>query len=110
MADETWRTETGRPIKHMDIAEFRKLGYLHEVNRRFLHPLGLALEVVIDSDGSETLGGVWDFRDDPEGIAYGPELLDADKANFIKAEEDTRRPMREKGLGHWIQPVDSPWP
>lgn len=32
-------------IKYMDIDDFRKDGYLHELNRRFLHPLGLALEV-----------------------------------------------------------------
>jgi len=38
---------------HMDIKEFKERGYLQEVNRKFLHPLGLALEVVID-DGSYT--------------------------------------------------------
>lgn len=29
----------------MDVEEFRELGYLQEVNRRVLHPLGLALSV-----------------------------------------------------------------
>lgn len=32
-------------IKYMDIAEFRKVGFLQEVNRKVLHPCGLALEV-----------------------------------------------------------------
>lgn len=33
-------------IKRIDAAEFQAEGYLQEVNRRFLHPLGLALEAV----------------------------------------------------------------
>ena len=57
-------------IKRMDITEFRELGFLQEVNRRFLHPLGLALEVVLEPDGTEHLGGVWDYRDDPEGMIF----------------------------------------
>ena len=59
-------------IKRMDVKEFRKLGYLQELNRQFLHPLGLALEVVIDEDtGNESFGGVWDYREDLKGISYG---------------------------------------
>lgn len=39
-------------IKRIDVAEFRSEGYLQEVNRRFLHPLGLALEVTrVDDEG-----------------------------------------------------------
>jgi hypothetical protein len=52
----------------MDIAEFRDQGYLQEVNRLVLHPAGLALEVVVNEDGTEQLGGVLDCREDPEGI------------------------------------------
>lgn len=44
-------------INRIDIKEFREQGYLREVNRRFFHRLGLALEVlVLDSglfDGDE---------------------------------------------------------
>jgi hypothetical protein len=58
-------------IRRMDIAEFRDFGYLQEVNRLFFHPLGLALEVLVDDDGNVTmLGGIWDYRNDPEGINY----------------------------------------
>lgn len=35
----------------------------------FFHPLGLALEVIMDSV-EETISGVWDYRDDPNGIIY----------------------------------------
>ena len=58
-------------VKHIDIKEFRELGFLQEVNRLFFHPHGLALEVTVEEDGSEHLSGVWDYRDDPEGIAFG---------------------------------------
>lgn len=40
-------------IKKIDIKEFRESGYLQELNRTFLHPLGLALEVEIDDKGNE---------------------------------------------------------
>ena len=56
----------------MNIKEFRKLGYLQEVNRKFFHPLGLALEVIIDDETKkESLGGIWDYRSDPEGMFSG---------------------------------------
>lgn len=93
-------------IKHIDIAEFRREGYLQELNRRFLHPLGLALEVVIEEDGLR-LGGVWDYRDDPEGIVYaGSYARDLGRhAAHIDALWIERAPAREAALGYVIQPV-----
>ena len=35
-------------IKKIEIKEFREKSYLQELNRRFLHPLGLALEIKIE--------------------------------------------------------------
>ena len=91
-------------INRMDIAEFREFGYLQELNRGFLHPLGLALEVVVDDDGTERLGGVWDYRDDPEGMRYeGVDLIE--KAERVAAERERRRPAREASLGYWEQPA-----
>lgn len=90
-------------IERMDVAEFREFGYLQELNRAFLHPLGLALEVVVEDDGTERLGGVWDYRDDPEGIRYeGVDLFE--KAQRVAAERERRRPAREAALGYWQQP------
>lgn len=65
--------------KYIPIEEFRKEGYLQEVNRRFLHPLGLALEVDRDDNGNEYLSGIWDSRDDPEGIIYDLENSDEER-------------------------------
>ena len=68
-------TPTADTIKRLPVDEFRLLGLLQEVNRLFLHPRGLALEVVVDEDGTERFGGVWDYREDPEGMAFAEDLL-----------------------------------
>ena len=58
-------------VKRIDVKEFRAKGFLQEVNRKFFHPLGLALEVLInDETGEESLGGVWDYKDDKEGMFF----------------------------------------
>jgi hypothetical protein len=92
--------------KKMSAREFRDLGYLQEVNRVFLHPLGLALEVVVEEDGSARFGDVWDERDDPEGIIFDPSLIDREKAERITAETAERYVARFDALGFWQQPFD----
>lgn len=94
------------PIVRMDIAEFREKGYLQEVNRLFLHPLGMALEVMIMPDGTEHLGGVWDYRDDPEGMAYGDEIDLRPHAATVHAEWRAREEERVARLGWMIQPPE----
>ena len=82
-------------VKRIDIKEFRKLGYLQEANRRFFHPLGLALEVIVDTDtGDVKLGGIWDSRDDPEGIVF--DKFDGDKATAVTVEMLARAEFRGK--------------
>jgi len=100
-------------IKRMNVKEFRELGYLQELNRQFLHPLGLALEIVIDGDtGNESLGGVWDYREDPEGISYGIGQSDlervqsfVDKAQYVEREKQRIAISRSKLLGFGIEPL-----
>lgn len=94
-------------VKRIDIREFREVGYLQEINRRFLHPLGLALEVVIEEDGTERLGGVWDYRDDPEGIYYDGDYAKdlGAKASRVKTLEDGRSTARVSALGYFVQPA-----
>jgi hypothetical protein len=95
-------------IKRMDIKEFREMGLLAEINRAFLHPLGLALEVTIEDDGSEKLSGIWDYRDDPEGILYSQDHFPTDKIKkaqeFIKQKHEQRKGI----LGFVFQDPDSP--
>ena len=99
-------------IKRMPIDEFRRLGYLQELNRQFLHPLGLALEVVINSTGTEFLGGIHDYREDAEGIHYGlsgsgedRKAMFAKKRDYVESERKSRAAARIDALGFLIEPV-----
>ncbi len=91
-------------IKKLSIVEFRRLGYLQEVNRQFFHPLGLALEVIIEEDGTERLGGIWDSREDPEGFLF--DKFDLEKARTIENIQRVRLVLREQLLGFVIQPEE----
>jgi len=96
-------------MKLVDINDFRDLGYLQELNRCFLHPLGLALVVTKDANGSSTITGVWDCRDDQEGIVFewggAPGSDTKSKAEYVASEMADRRPYREKLFGGMIQPL-----
>ena len=111
MAEET-QVEPGEPpeLKYMDLDEFVSGGYLLEVNRQFFHPLGLGLEVRTAPDGKVVLiSGIWDCRDDPEGIIFGDDVLDSDtvktKHNALLAEQERWAARRFKALGYVIQPM-----
>lgn len=100
-------------VKKIDIKEFREKGYLQEINRRFLHPLGLALEIVIEENGEEHLGGIWDYREEDEGIYYdlknsSKERIDSFKRkfDFIEKQYKKRKNLREKKLGFFIEPIE----
>jgi hypothetical protein len=72
-------------IKRMNIKEFVEGGFLQEVNRQFFHPLGLALEVATDADDSNwRLSGVWDYRDDPEGMFYDMKDINEQKISNVQ--------------------------
>jgi len=97
-------------IKKMNIKKFRELGYLQEANRQFFHPLGLALEILIDDKtGEESLGGIWDYRNDPEGILFTDCILSQDnakeKAKYIKTENERFAKSRLELFGFIIQPI-----
>jgi hypothetical protein len=94
--------------KYIDLEEFQALGFVQEINRLVLHPAGLALEVRVDEDGRRTLGGVWDYRDDPEGVYYHESVLDADavrKAATVRELAAAKCHAREDLLGDCIQPL-----
>ncbi len=93
-------------IKRIPIKEFQKLGFIQEINRRLLHPCGLALEVIIELDtGEATLGGVWDYRDDPEGIYFADEVLSRAKTKSVTDLFNSKLNHRREVFGHIIQPV-----
>jgi len=96
-------------IKYMNIKEFRKFGILQELNRLFLHPLGLVLEVIIEDDGTEKLGRIRDYREDDEGIRYANETINKfvfkEKAENFRMMKDEKHKKREEKLGYVIQPI-----
>ena len=89
----------------MEEKEFVEVGYLQELNRRILHPLGLALEVVVEEDGTQRFGGIWDYRDDPEGILFDPSAMDPEKAQRVQDVISKRFSDRITLLGYWVQPL-----
>lgn len=92
-------------VKRMDLSEFRELGYLQEVNRGFFHPHGLALEMAIDN-GQFSISGVWDYREDPEGIIFVDGAIDPQKIDTVKAELKKHVDARVKLFDHIIQPYN----
>lgn len=96
--------KTKPEIKRIDVREFREQGFLQELNRQFLHPRGLALEVLVNEDGSESIGGVWDYRDDPEGIVFA-EGPDPQKAQNAEDELERHRATRIERFGWVVQPI-----
>jgi hypothetical protein len=71
-------------VRRIDIKEFRRLGILQEANRKFFHPLGLALEVIVNDDGTETLGGIWDYREDPEGNFFSEDMIRQEAIDYVE--------------------------
>ncbi|MFW6310688.1 MAG: hypothetical protein ACOC1K_00470 [Nanoarchaeota archaeon] len=99
-------------IKFINIREFREKGYLQELNRNFLHPLGLALSIKIDDDGNECLGGIWDYRNDKGGIYYNLSESNKDRIEkfeknriFIENEFEKRKEKRIEVLGSIIEKI-----
>lgn len=98
-------------ITRMDLNEFVDSGLLQEINRRILHPIGLALEVICDKDGNVTsFGGVWDCRSEPDGIIFGEQAVQHEeflrKYKNVETLIETKREAREKSLGYHIQPAE----
>ena len=101
-ADNDWLTRCGR----LSASELVERGYLQEANRRFFHPLGLALAVLPDEGDALA---VLDSRDDPEGLVFsglGPEQVA--RAQQIDREWQGRAAARQVLLGECVQPLPTP--
>lgn len=89
--------------KRMDLKEFREQGFLQEVNRKFFHPLGLALEFHIDRNGKTKFRSVWDYRNSEGGLIYDlqnsePERIERFRKNALNVEM-----LRDKIAGERIE-------
>lgn len=75
--------------KYVDLKEFQEKGYLQELNRRFLHPLGMAMQVSKDNEtGEVSFLGFIDSRDDDEGFIFDFEKVSDDRLALMKAKRD----------------------
>lgn len=103
-------------MKVMSAKEFTKSGYLQEVNRRFFHPLGLAMSVERDKDNDDEcyykFFSIIDSRDDPEGFIFDTEKMSIEeidemckKIEFIDKEINKRKEARIKEVGSIIQDI-----
>ena len=92
-------------INWMDLNEFVDEGFLQEVNRQFFHPLGLALAVSYSDGKAVGLAGLWDYRDDPEGISYQNGVLSLDKYMSVENLFLSKTDYRSANLGYVVQPL-----
>lgn len=92
-------------MRKMSLSEFVRFGYLQELNRQFLHPLGLAISV--EDYGDEiAFAGVVDYRDKEEGVLFHESVMDGDffdKKKRVGKELSKRMEYRAKKLGFCIQ-------
>ena len=81
-------------------------GLLFEVNRRILHPFGLALTVVISPDEKEvTFGGVMS-TDDLEGASFSNDAYRAGInrfEQFMTTQGESKLRLRLRRLGYVVQ-------
>ncbi len=85
----------------MSLQEFYEQGFLQEINRQMLHPLGLALSIEFDNDDNAVRFG------DPEGLIFGDGVLASDsfrlkKENILKLQKEAEV-TRDAALGYYIQ-------
>lgn len=94
-------------LKTVTPKELLDWGLIFEINRSVLHPLGLAIAVEMTEKGEVFFSnGVWDSRDDPEGIIFAKDAFergDAKYQNFMDKFGTARCEERTKVLGYTVQ-------
>jgi len=110
----TVEVPSGNPVKFLDDpADFLLTsGLLFEINRRILHPYGLALSVKVDVETDKPTTAfaiqIWDNTDDPEGIAFEDETFKAGLTKFHTFRQTQLRRLAHRliGLGYIVQGAD----
>ena len=76
-------------------------GLLFEINRLLLHPLGLALEVELESASIK----IQDLREDPEGMLFEEEAFARARSRYqaFLDENRSRLEARERALSFRVQ-------
>lgn len=103
------RPMTDQPPR-LDLVAFQEEGYLAEVNRQALHPLGLALAIQLPGRLGRLLRRrprlvVLDDRSDPEGWYFAPHPVAYARLRAVAEERHRRAPARHDALGYLVQPI-----
>lgn len=96
-------SRTVTDLDYVDLQELHRDGYIHEANRRFFHPLGLALALVTDDDRPPHLA-VLDRRDGPS-YQFTRDTLNSDKAIAIAQKAHKRWQDSDVPPWQFVQPV-----
>lgn len=99
-------TAKRKDVLTMNLTEFMNSGLLQEINRRILHPMGLALYLTVKDGIPIGIGGVLDHRDDPAGMVF-PDMGEEHYKRYknVQDELDRRIKTRSSVLGFGVQPV-----
>jgi hypothetical protein len=95
--------------KQMDLQEFRDSGVLQEANRRFFHPLGLALAILQKEETKEFIDVhiipplILVDKRDTDRVFYQEEHMTKEKADNVKEMIKRRAPKRVELLGEIVQ-------
>lgn len=84
-------------VHRLDITEAVDLGVIQELNRQFLHPLGLAFTVYAEVEGTLLWGFVQ--ADDPEGFVFEKGVIEEEKIMQIAEMRAERAQRRWKMFG-----------
>jgi len=97
------------PNPTISAREFVDFGYLQELNRNFLAPLGLVMEIAPPNDEERSLGElkIFDFRKSPERAILPVSQLDSQKAENVSSALDLAGSRRLQQLGFLYQPMPS---
>ena len=91
--------------KQMSLQEFRDTGLLQEINRKFLHPMGLSMYFDVYDNGTIAFGGIYDAREDPEGLYYADNepAFNKEKEESVSLMFNAKRVSRWNKLGYHVQ-------
>jgi len=92
-------------MAYITTSYLRESGILQELNRRFLHPLGMAAEVAIGDDPDTEVAILKIQSDpDPEGWIFGAGVAGDDKRERFQKLESEWHARRLQALGFIVQP------
>lgn len=102
--------------KTLKLEEVVNLGLVQEINRRLLHPRGLALAYFTEDDAMQDAKfpvQIIDSRDDPEGFCFAEdpdmplEVMWEKEANFEALLSRDKAELRKKMFGEVVQPLSN---